>query len=217
LHAFFAYYLPTVKGLLMKLYFSSGACSLAPHIALLEAGLPFELEKVDLKAKLTASGADFTAINSKGYVPALVMDNGQLLTEGAAVLQYIADQKPEAGLAPAVGSPARYQLQEWLTFISSEIHKPMGSMFNPAQSADWKAAVTTTLGKRLDWLNKQLEGNEYVLENRFSVADAYLFTVLNWSNFVGFSLAQWPQVQAFMARVAARPQVVVALKAEGLI
>ncbi|MGY4533926.1 glutathione S-transferase [Pseudomonas sp. TE3786] len=201
----------------MKLYFSSGACSLAPHIALLEAGVPFELEKVDLKAKLTASGADFTAINSKGYVPALVLDNGQLLTEGAAVLQYIADLKPDSGLAPAAGTLARYQLQEWLTFISSEIHKPMGSMFNPAQSADWKAAVTATLTKRLDWLNAQLAGKDYLLNNQFSVADAYLFTVLNWANFVGFSMAPWPVVQAFSARVAARPKVVEALQGEGLV
>lgn len=201
----------------MKLYLSPGACSLAPHIVLLEAGLPFDSERVDLKTKVTASGADFTAINSKGYVPALALDNGQVLTEGAAVLQYIADLKPEANLAPAAGTLARYQLQEWLTFISSEVHKPLATMFNPAQSADWKAAVTATLGKRLDWLNAQLEGKEYLLANQFGVADAYLFTVLNWSNFVGFSLANWPGVQAFMARVAARPQVQAALKAEGLV
>lgn len=200
----------------MKLYLSPGACSLAPHIVLLEAGLPFETERVDLKAKLTASGADFSAINSKGYVPALGLDNGQVLTEGAAILQYLADQKPEANLAPAAGTFARYQLQEWLTFISSEVHKPLATMFNPAQSADWKAAVTATLSKRLDWLSAQLDGKEYLLANQFGVADAYLFTVLNWSNFVGFSLANWPVVQAFMARVAARPQVQAALKAEGL-
>lgn len=200
----------------MKLYISPGACSLAPHIVLLEAGLPFELERVDLKAKVTASGADFTAINSKGYVPALALDNGQVLTEGAAILQYLADQKPEANLAPAAGTLARYQLQEWLTFISSEVHKPLATMFNPAQSADWKAAVSATLSKRLDWLSAQLEGKEYLLANQFGVADAYLFTVLNWSNFVGFSLANWPLVQAFMARVAARPQLQAALKAEGL-
>ena len=201
----------------MKLYLSPGACSLAPHIVLLEAGLPFELERVDLKAKVTANGADFSAINSKGYVPALALDNGQVLTEGAAILQYLADQKPEANLAPAAGTFARYQLQEWLTFISSEVHKPLATMFNPAQSADWKAAVTATLGKRLDWLSAQLDGKDYLLANQFSVADAYLFTVLNWSNFVGFSLANWPVVQAFMARVAARPSVQAALKAEGLV
>jgi glutathione S-transferase len=201
----------------MKLYYSSGACSLAPHIALLEAGLPFELEKVDLKAKLTETGADFLAINSKGYVPALGLDNGQVLTEGAAILQYIADQKPESALAPAAGSFARYQLQEWLTFISSEVHKPLATMFYPAQSADWKAAITATLTKRLDWLTTQLDGNDYVFANQFSIADAYLFTILNWSNFVGFSLAPWPVVQAYMARVAARPHVVVAMKQEGLL
>ncbi len=201
----------------MKLYFSPGACSLAPHIALLEAGLAFETEKVDLKAKVTASGADFTAINKKGYVPALTLDNGQLLTEGAALLQYIADQSPQSGLAPAAGTFARYQLQEWLTFIGSEIHKPMGSMFNPAQSADWKAAVSATLTKRLDYVTAQLADNDYLLGNQFTVADAYLFTVLNWANVVGFSLAPWPAVQAFSARVAARPKVVEALKAEGLV
>lgn len=201
----------------MKLYYSAGACSLAPHIALLEAGLPFELEKVDLKAKVTETGADFIAINSKGYVPALALDDGQVLTEGAAVLQYIADQKPESALAPAAGTLARYQLQEWLTFISSEIHKPMATMFNPAQSADWKAAVSVSLSKRLDWLTVQLHGKDYVLANQFSVADAYLFTVLSWTNVVGFSLAAWPEVQAYMARVAARPQVAAAMKQEGLL
>lgn len=150
-------------------------------------------------------------------LPARQLDDGYVLTEGVAVLQYTADQKPESGLAPAAGTLARYQLQEWLTFIGSEIHKPMGSMFNPAQAADWKAAVTANLAKRLDYVTAQLGDNEYLLGNHFTVADAYFFTVLNWANLVGFSLAQWPVVQAFSARAAARPKVVEALKAEGLV
>ncbi|WP_437882427.1 glutathione transferase GstA [Pseudomonas sp. LRF_L74] len=201
----------------MKLYYKAGACSLSPHIALLEAGLSFELEAVDLQTKRTASGADFTAINSKGYVPALALDNGKVLTEGAAIVQYIADLKPQSGLAPANGSEARYELQSLLGFISSELHKPIGSLFNPAQSEDWKAAAKALIGKRLDWLAAQLGNNEYLLENRFSVADGYLFTVLGWTDHVGFSLDQWPTLQAYRSRIGARPKVVEALKAEGLI
>jgi len=201
----------------MKLYYKAGACSLSPHIALLEAGLAFELEAVDLKTKLTASGADFTAINSKGYVPALVLDNGKVLTEGAAIVQYIADLKPESGLAPANGSEARYELQSWLSFISTELHKPFGSLFNPAQSADWKAAAQALLNKRLDWVATQLGEREFLLGDRFTVADGYLFTVLGWANIVGFSLDAWPNLQTYLARIGARPKVIEALKAEGLI
>lgn len=201
----------------MKLYYKAGACSLSPHIALLEAGLTFELEAVDLKTKLTASGADFTAINSKGYVPALVLDNGKVLTEGAAIVQYIADLKPESGLAPANDSEARYELQSWLSFISTELHKPFGSLFNPAQSADWKAAAQALLSKRLDWVATQLGEREFLLGDRFTVADGYLFTVLGWANLVGFSLDAWPSLQAYRTRIGARPKVIEALKAEGLI
>lgn len=201
----------------MKLYYKAGACSLSPHIALLEAGLDFELEAVDLKTKLTASGADFTAINSKGYVPALVLDNGKVLTEGAAIVQYIADLKPQSGLAPANGSEARYELQSWLSFISTELHKPFGSLFNPAQGADWKAAVQALLNKRLDWVATQLGEREFLLGDRFTVADGYLFTVLGWANIVGFSLDAWPNLQAYRTRIGARPKVIEALKAEGLI
>lgn len=201
----------------MKLYYKAGACSLSPHIALLEAGLTFELEAVDLKTKLTASGADFTAINSKGYVPALVLDNGKVLTEGAAIVQYIADLKPESGLAPANGSEARYELQSWLSFISTELHKPFGSLFNPAQSTDWKAAAQALLSKRLDWVATQLGEREFLLGDRFTVADGYLFTVLGWANLVGFSLDAWPSLQTYRTRIGARPKVIEALKAEGLI
>ncbi|WP_322980341.1 glutathione transferase GstA [Pseudomonas sp. C11] len=201
----------------MKLYYKAGACSLSPHIALREAGIEFEMEAVDLQTKRTASGADFTQINGKGYIPALVLDNGKVLTEGAAIVQYIADLKPESGLAPANGSEARYELQSLLSYISSELHKPMGSLFNPAQSQDWKAAAQALLSKRLDWLVGELGEREYLLGDRFSVADGYLFTVLGWAGLVGFSLDPWPSLQAYRARIGARPKVVEALKAEGLI
>jgi glutathione S-transferase len=201
----------------MKLFYAPGACSLSPHIALREAGLPFTLHKVDLKAKTIESGGDFNGINGKGYVPALQLDSGEVLTEGPAIVQYIADQKPAAAIAPAAGSPERYRLQEWLNFISSELHKPMGSMFNPAQTAEWKEAVKATLSKRLDWLAKQLDNKSHLMGERFSVADGYLFTVLGWASHVGFDLGKWPILQQYSARIAARPKVAEALKAEGLV
>jgi len=201
----------------VKLFYSPGACSLSPHIALLEAGIPFTLVKVDLKSKKVESGEDFNGVNGKGYVPALQLDNGQILTEGPAIVQYIADQKPATGLAPAVGTIERYKLQEWLNFISSEIHKAIGSMFNPAQTADWKEAVKAALSKRLDWLSKQLEGKQYLMGEKFSVADGYLFTILRWAKIVGFDLGKWPVIQQYVARVGQRPKVLEAMKAEGLV
>ena len=201
----------------MKLFYSPGACSLSPHIALLEAGLPFRLEKVDLQSRKAEAGQDFDSINGKGYVPALELDNGQVLTEGPVIVQYIADQNPGAGIAPAAGTPERYRLQEWLSFITSELHKSMGSMFNPAQSPEWKAAVKATLTKRLTWVAKQLDGQSYLMGETFSVADGYLFTVLSWAGHVGFDLSPWPAIQAYVARVGARPKVLEALKAEGLV
>ena len=201
----------------MKLFYTPGACSLSPHIALLEAGLPFTLSKVDLKIKKLESGEDFNTINAKGYVPALQFDDGQVLTEGSAIVQYIADQKPAAGLAPAAGTVERYRLQEWLNFITAELHKPMGSMFNPAQAPEWKESVKATLSKRLDWLSKQLEGKQYLMGEKFSIADGYLFTILNWAGMVKFDLAQWPLIQQYAARVGQRPKVMEALKAEGLL
>ena len=201
----------------MRLYYSPGACSLSPHIALLEAGLPFTLEKVDLKDKKLASGGDYNGVNGKGYVPALQLDNGQTLTEGPAIVQYIADQKPAAGLAPAAGTMERYRLQEWLNFITAELDKSMGSMFNPAQTPEWKDAVKATLSKRLDWLSRQLEGKQYLMGEKFSVADGYLFTVLNWAPMVGFDLGRWPVIGQYAARVGQRPKVVEAMKAEGLV
>ena len=201
----------------MKLFYAPGACSLSPHIALLEAGLPFSLSKVDLKDKKLESGEDFNGINGKGYVPVLQLDDGQVLTEGPAIVQYIADQKPATGLAPAAGTVERYRLQEWLNFITAELHKPMGSMFNPAQTPEWKESVKATLSKRLDWLSKQLEGKQYLLGDKFSIADGYLFTVLNWAGMVKFDLGNWPLIQQYAARVGQRPKVVEAMKAEGLL
>ena len=165
----------------MKLYYSPGACSLSPHIVLHEAGIKADLEKVNLRSKQTESGADFNAINSKGYVPALQLDNGLVLTEGPAIVQYLADQKPGAGLAPAAGSMERLQLQEWLNFITSEVHKPLGSLFNQAMPAEWKSVVLALIDKRLSWIDAQLKGKPYLMGQSFSVADAYLFTVLRWA------------------------------------
>jgi len=201
----------------MKLYYSPGACSLSPHIALLEAGLSAELVKVDTGAKTFAGGGDFWKVNGKGYVPALELPNGQVLTEGPAIVQYIADQKPDSGLAPKAGTLERYRLQEWLNFITSEIHKNFSPLFNKAASPEWKAGVTANLHKRFDWLATQLEGKSYLLGDRFTVADGYLFTVLGWAKHVGIDLNKWPALVAFQGRVASRPKVQEALKAEGLL
>ena len=201
----------------MKLYFSPGACSLSPHIVLRESGLAFTTEKVDLRSKLTASGADYRAINPKGYVPALETDEGVLLTEGPAIVQYVADKAPAKGLAPAAGSIARYQLIEWLNFISTEVHKNYSPLFNPAASEDMKAAARDGLNKRYAYLDGILAQRDFLLGDQFSVADAYLFVVTNWARLVKLDLASYPHVQAFHARVGARPAVQDALRAEGLI
>ncbi len=201
----------------MKLYYAPGACSLSPHIVLLEAGITAELEKVDLRAKKTETGADFTSINSKGYVPALQLDNGLLLTEGPAIVQYLADQKPGSGLAPAAGSMERLQLQEWLNFLSTEIHKSVGSMFNPAMPADWKTTVLALIDKRLTWIDAQLKGKSYLMGQQFTVADAYLFTLLRWAMYFKIDFEKYPELKGYFSRVEARPKVQEALKAEGLI
>ena len=200
----------------MKLYYKSGACSLSPHIVLLEAGLPFALEAVNLGTKVTDSGADYRTINSKGSVPALQLDDGRVLTEGPAVVQYIADQKPGSGLAPPAGSFERYQLMELLNFISSEVHKSFSPLFNPATPADGKAAAKENLKKKFTWLDGYLGSKPYLMGETFTVADAYLFTMLSWTPRVGVDLAEHPRLTAYMARVAARPKVQEALKAEGL-
>ena len=201
----------------MKLYFAPGACSLSPRIALLEAGLPFTTQKVDTKTKQLDGGGDFWAINSKGYVPTLKLDNGQVLTEGPAIVQYIADQNPESGLAPKAGTMERYRLQEWLNFITSEIHKGFSPLFDPTLSPEVKQVFKDKLGKRFDWLTTQLTGKQYLMGDVFTVADGYLFTVLNWCQWVGIDLAKWPLLKDYQSRVSARPKVQEALKAEGLI
>ena len=199
----------------MNLYYSPGACSLAPHIVLREAGFPVELKKVDLKAK-QYEGGDYKAVNGKGYVPALRLDDGSVLTEAPVIMQYVADQKPDAGLAPKAGSMDRYRLQEWLNFITSELHKGMGNFFNPALTEEWRKAVTDRLKLRFDWLSAQLEGKNYLMGDKFTVADPYMFTVLRWSGRVKVDLSPYKNIAAYMERVQARPKVQEAMKAEGL-
>ncbi len=201
----------------MKLYFSPGTCSLSPHIALVEAGLEFSLERVDIATKLAANGADFRAINPKGYVPALELDDGTLLTEGPAIVQYIADLAPQAKLMGPVGSIERYQVAAWLNFIATELHKNFTPLFNPANGDEIKAAARANLANRLTYVAGQLEGRDYLMGSQFSAADGYLFAVLGWARFVKFSLADWPVFAAYSARMAARPAVQQALRSEGLL
>jgi glutathione S-transferase len=201
----------------MKLYFSPGACSLSPHIALCEAGLEFTAERVDLRSKQTASGADFRAINPKGYVPALQLNDGTLLSEGPAIVQYIADLAPATGLAPAAGTLERYQLMEWLNYIGGEVHKSFSPLFDPAAGDDAKTAAIAAIARRLDFVAQSLQGRDYLVGNRFTVADGYLFTVLGWAGYVKMSLADWPVLQAYVERIGARPAVQQAMRNEGLI
>lgn len=200
----------------MKLYYASGACSLAPHIALREAGFSFELEKVDLASKQTESGADFTKVNPKGYVPALKLDNGETLTEVAVLLQYIADEKPDSGLAPQFGSMERYRLMEWLNFIATEIHKTLGAFFNPNITPEWKEFQLGTFNKRCVILAEQLDGKQYLLGDSFSIADAYLFTILGWTRLHKIDMSKWPVLTDYMSRIAERPAVIEAMQKEGL-
>jgi len=200
----------------MKLYYMVGACSLASLIALKESGVEFETAALDRNTRRTSDGLDFRQqVNSKGYVPALRLDDGQVLTENVAVLLYIADLNPAARLAPAAGTLERYRLIEWLAFISSEIHKNYSPLFSPAASEDTKQFMRGNLAKRLDWLNGAL-GSTLLTGDTFTVADAYLFTVLGWSGKVGVDLAKWPNLKRFHAELASRPSVLAALKAEGL-
>lgn len=200
----------------MKLYYAPGACSLSPHIVAREAGIAIELDKVDLRAHKTEKGQDYMAVNPKGYVPALQLDDGSVLTEGPAIVQYLADQKPATKLAPAAGTMDRYRLQEWLTYIGTELHKNFGPLFNPALSDEAKTATKANIAKRLGYLNDQLAKRSYLVGDGFTVADAYAFTIINWTNFVGIDLKAYPNVAAYSARIAARPKVQEALRAEGL-
>jgi glutathione S-transferase len=202
----------------MKLYFSPGACSLSPHIVMREAGFESELEQVDLKTKRTKSGADYTAVNPKGQVPMLVLDDGQKLTEGPAIVQYLADRKPEAKLAPPNGSFERYRLQEWLNFVTSELHKGFTPLFNPAVPEEYKRMVKETLANRFAYLDRHLgAGGPFLMGSQFTVADAYCFVITSWSKYQKIDLGQWPNLRAYVDRIAARPKVQEAMKAEGLI
>ena len=201
----------------MKLYYFSGACSLASNIALREAGLKFELVKVDRRTRKAADGLDFNEVNPKGYVPTLTLDSGEVLTENVAVLQYIADRNPAAKLAPPAGTMERYRLVEWLGFISSEIHKNFSQLFREDAAEETKQYVRKVLSNRLDYLNRVIGSGPFLMGEQFTVADPYLFTVLGWGRHLNFDLGKWPQLQRYMERVGARPQVVEALKAEGLV
>jgi glutathione S-transferase len=201
----------------MKLFYASGACSLSPHIVAHEAGIELRLQQVDLKTKTISSEGDFLAINPKGYVPALELNDGQILTEGPAIVQYLADLEPEKGLAPPAGTMARYRLQEWLGYINSELHKTYSPLFRPETPAETRTERQAYLARRYGLVEKQLAGRAYLLGDGFTVADAYLFTVTRWAAHVKFDLSPFPNLRAFQDRIAARPAVKAALKAEGLL
>jgi glutathione S-transferase len=201
----------------MKLYYTPGACSLSPHIVLREGGFKFDLEKVDLRVKKTEHGADFRQVNPHGYIPALVLDGGERLTEGVAIVLQLADMVPERKLAPAPAAHERYRLIEVLTFIATELHKGFAPLFNPGCPEQWKEIAKETLGRRLTQLAADLGAKPYLVGDGFTVADAYLFTVLSWGAVVGIDIGQWPVLKAYFERIAARPAVQAALKAEGLL
>ena len=202
----------------MKLYYAPGACSLAPHIVLIEAGLKFDLVQADLrKHQLAADGSDYYPVAPKGQVPLLELDSGERLSEGPVISQYIADQVPAMNLAPAAGTMARYRQQEWLNFITSELHKGIGGLFNPAMPEDGKVVMRARALDKLKWVDAQLEGKQYLMGDAFTVADAYLFTVAGWTAHTGLDIAGLKNLGAFQARMAARPAVQAALKAEGLL
>lgn len=199
----------------MKLYFSPGACSLAPHILLCETNIPHTLIKVDTSHR-TEDGIDFYTINPKGYVPVLELDDGQRITEGPIIAQFIADQANRQDLMPAAGSMARYRVMEWQSYITSELHKSFSPLFNPALDAAAKAVFAAILSKKLGWVSSQLRGKPYLTGESFTAADAYLFTVAGWAKHVGLDLSDFEHLQAFLQRVGSRPAVQAAMKAEGL-
>ena len=201
----------------MKLYYSPGACSLSPHIAMYEAGLAFEAIAAPTKTHQLPDGSDYYQVNPLGYVPYLTLDDGRSLHEGPAIVQYIADQAPEKKLAPANGTYERYKLQEWLTFIGTELHKTFSPLFAPGTPAETKAASLERLQSRLKWVDGELAGKQYLMGDQFTVADGYLFVVTNWAQYVGLDLSPYPNLVAYRARVGARPAVIAAMKAEGLI
>lgn len=201
----------------MKLYYAPGACSLNPHIVLREAGLTFNLDRVQFgPSKKTSTGADYTSINPKGAVPALQLDNGEVLTEGAVIVQYLADQKPASKLAPAAGTMERYRLQEWLNYVAAEIHKSLSPLFNPNANDEAKEGFKKALTPKWEYLAKHLAKHPYLLGDSFTVADSYLFTLLNWKGFLKLDLSNWPALLAYYDKIAKRPAVVAAMEAEGL-
>jgi glutathione S-transferase len=201
----------------MKLYYLTGACSLASNISLREAGLKFELVKVDRKTKKAADGLDFTEVNPKGYVPALTLDNGETLTENIAILQYVADRNPAAKLAPAAGTMERYRLIEWLGFINSELHEGFSPLFRAEAHEAVKEYTRNNLTARLDYAQRALGTRSYLMGEQYTVADAYIFTVLGWGAHVGVDIGRWPQLKRLHERVGARPHTLEALKSEGLV
>jgi glutathione S-transferase len=200
----------------MKLYYAPGASSLAPHIALRESGLSFELVRVDLGKHTIGQGTDYYTLNAKGYVPLLELDDGKRIAEVAVVLQYIADRKP-GSLAPEYGTMERYRVMEWLNFIGTEIHKGLGPVWKPSITDSQRAEILAAVGRRLDFVSAALATHPYLMGERFGIADAYLFTVVNWHTFLKFGLDKWPALEQFQARVAARPKVIEALRAEHLL
>jgi len=200
----------------MKLYYKAGACSLSPHIILREAGLDFSIVKVDLATKKTENGDDFFAVNPKGQIPTLELSDGSILTEGVAIVQYLADQKPDRHLLPEVGTLARYHALEWLNYIATELHKGFSPLFNPKTSEEFKTLTREAMAKKFIYVNESLKGHQYLLGARFSVADAYLFTVMGWAKALKFDLSALTDLNSYLDRVAARPAVDAALVAEGL-
>jgi len=201
----------------VKLYYLTGACSLASNIALREAGLKFELVKVDRRTKRTADGLDLNEVNPKGYVPVLRLDNGEVLTENVCVLQYIADRNPSAKLAPPAGTMERYRLMEWLSFINSEVHKQFTPLFRQEAPEDTREYARKNLGTRLDYLQRTIGAKTFLMGEQFTVADSYLFTVLSWGAHVNLDLGRWPELKRYVERVGQRPHVNAARQAEGLL
>jgi glutathione S-transferase len=200
----------------MKLYIWPGACSLSPHIVAREAGIDLEIKQLDRGERKTADGVVLSNINGKNQVPVLELDDGEMLTEGPIIAQYLADRKPGSELLPAAGSMERYRVQEWQNYLTSEVHKTYAPMFRPNTPDDFKGTLREFLGQRYDWINQKLAGKKYLTGDKFTVADAYLFTMLRWAPRVGVDLAKWPNIVAYVDRINARPKVQEALKAEGL-
>lgn len=201
----------------MKLYYDSASCAMSPHIVLCELGLEFDIEKVDLAAQRTETGADYRAINPKGYVPALALDDGAVLTEGGMIVQWLADQRPEAGLLPPVGTLDRYRVQEWLSFVSADMHRNYTPLFDKDLPPEVRRKALARLGGRLDYLAAHLADRSYLMGDRFTVADAYCFTILNWASYVDLDMTPWPTLIAYHSRVMERPAVQAAMAQEGLL